>query len=448
MTMGLLQLFMNKGLVVQPYKVGPDFVDTEYHSRITGRPAQNLDQFLVPDEKNFRRLFARAGQGADLAIIEGVMGLFDGAGLDKDDNSTAGISKALSSPVLLVIDGRAASTSVAAVCKGFYDFDPGLDFLGVVINGVSSRGHYQMVRAAIEKYTQARVLGYLPKNPDFSLPSRSLGLVPEGEMEGVRAKVQAVATCLDKTLDWRRILDLLEKRDQGQKREEVRSQKLGHKLEAKPTPSFRVAYAYDRAFHFYYQDNLEALEERGGVLVPFSILEGEDLPEADFYYIGGGYPDLYAKALSQNKKMAEVLRDKAEGNIPIYAEGGGLVYLSQGLDVGEQVFSMAGVLPGQVHMVDRLQHFGYCNFQVSKACLLGPPGTQGRANSFHKMVFESDLEGRLDMVKYRDGKVRDRWKEGWQVGNSYGSFINLNFNQEPGFLTPLVHKIQEVKAGH
>lgn len=513
LTMGLLRLYQRKGLVVQAYKVGPDFVDPEFHSRITGRPARNLDQFLVPDSDTLRGLFDRASQGADLALIEGVMGLFDGASSDRDDNSTAGISKQLGSPVLLCVDGRAASTSVAAMVHGFSTFDPGLDFLGVIVNKVSSESHYQLIRQAIERYTGVEVLGYLPKNPDFDLPSRSLGLVPAGETDDLLDKVDRLADQLETTVDWQGILDRLQAREEveGQQAFQLkertgvtpasavsaalaasaaleaagaaqeadaaqaatgavqelaataqprarrrsaagRSSAAGHASAGhKPAghgsgTSFTVAYAYDQAFHFYYQENLEALAAAGAKLVSFSPLEDSTLPRADLYYVGGGYPFLYAEDLAKNRPLLEKLRKASAAGAFVYGEGSGLVYLTDGLEKEGHFYPLAGLLPGRVHEEKRLQHFGYTQAETLEGTLFGEPGSQLRGHSFHHEVFDTDLKPCLRCWKEREGEVKDQWEEGYQVGRTFASFLYLHFCQRPDFLQSLVEAIRTAKS--
>lgn len=429
--LGLMKLLADQGLKVQPYKVGPDYVDTAYHTRITKRLSRNLDQFLVKKER-LSQLFEKEAKDSELCIIEGVMGLFDGLGADKDCCSSAGVAKQLNCPVVLVVDGRSASTSVAAVVKGFLDFDPDLLICGVIVNKVASENHFQLIKKAIETYTSAEVFGYLKRDPDLYLPSRQLGLVPDSEVADVMEKIKQTADSLAQTLDWKRLLEVLT------------DEKVTGTSQSFPQFSeLTVAYAYDEAFRFYYPDNLELFELHGAALLPFSPMKDRELPEADLYYFGGGYPEEFAEELSENISMRQSVFQKHEADGFILAECGGLMYLGRGLEAGGKVYEMAGIFNGISRMTKGLQRFGYAVGVQKQDTLTGKRGEKIVGHEFHHSIFESAEPPVMDMYKERDGEIVNRWQGGYQKRNTFASYLHLHFYQEPEFLTRILAQVKE-----
>lgn len=351
-TLGIMHALKKRGLRVQPFKVGPDYIDTNYHQAITGVASINLDSFLIDDDAMLAALFEKHGQSADISVIEGVMGLFDGLGIDRDNSSTSFIAKCTKTPVILVVDGKAISTSAAAIVDGFNRFDPELTIAGVIINRVASENHFSLIKGAIERYTDVPVLGYLPKNAAVALPERHLGLVPKEEMTELETKWEVLGDLIAEHVDLDRLLAI---------------SKTGAKLTVHPpeiqVPDFsgmRVAYALDAAFHFYYQDNLDFIRSTGATLIPFSPLEEREVPDADFIYIGGGFPEVFAERLAKNKSMHESILAAHEQGKPIYAECGGLMYLGSSLEMEAESYEMVGVFDGVSKMTTRLRKFGYC----------------------------------------------------------------------------------------
>lgn len=361
-----LCMHLKRGLRVQPFKVGPDYIDTNYHQAITGVASINLDSFLIDDDAMLAALFEKHGQSADISVIEGVMGLFDGLGIDRDNSSTSFIAKCTKTPVILVVDGKAISTSAAAIVDGFNRFDPELTIAGVIINRVASENHFSLIKGAIERYTDVPVLGYLPKNAAVALPERHLGLVPKEEMTELETKWEVLGDLIAEHVDLDRLLAI---------------SKTGAKLTVHPpeiqVPDFsgmRVAYALDAAFHFYYQDNLDFIRSTGATLIPFSPLEEREVPDADFIYIGGGFPEVFAERLAKNKSMHESILAAHEQGKPIYAECGGLMYLGSSLEMEAESYEMVGVFDGVSKMTTRLRKFGYCIAEPLEDTLLGKKG--------------------------------------------------------------------------
>src|SRR5579859_2311063 len=328
-TLGLIGALRRRGLTVQPFKVGPDFIDPLHHQHASGRPARNLDGWMLDPETNLER-FARATADADVAVIEGVMGLFDGSEGKSDRGSTAEMAKLLGLPVLLVIDASAMARSAAALIHGFTSFDRHLRVAGVILNNVGGEIHAGMIRDAVAGAVP--MLGALPRAKDLVVPERHLGLhLPYEARTGY---VEQLATLIETHIDLDALL----------------SNSVIERLPVAATPpavppKARLAVARDEAFCFYYTDNLELLEQAGAELVRFSPID-EPLPEnIDGIYLGGGYPELHADKLSDNKPTRDAIREFASAGGPIYAECGGLMYLADTLDLDGQPHPMCGVLP-------------------------------------------------------------------------------------------------------
>lgn len=430
-TLGLLQLLQEQGLKVQPFKVGPDYVDTEYHTRVTGTASRNLDMFLVNDEARLNQLFEKEASQADISVIEGVMGLFDGLGVDKDYCSSAGVAKQLDCPVLLVVNGQSASTSVAAVVKGFADFDPQLTICGVIINKLASENHYQLIKKAIETYTDVPVYGYLKRNQGVELPSRQLGLVPDREINDVLGKIKLVAADMRETVAWERLLADLPDAEVDYT--------PPHYLQF---PHLTVAYALDEAFHFYYEDNLELLKAHGVRLKTFSPMRDTELPEADLYYFGGGYPEEFAEELAGNSAMRQAIKEKSEAGAHILAECGGLMYLGTELKTAAGSQPMVGVFAGTSEMTPRLRRFGYCYGQQTTDTLVGNEGQELVGHEFHHSDFHTEEPPVMAMFKKRDGEIVSNWTGGYQKKNTFASYLHLHFYQSGDFLAQLLRRVE------
>lgn len=302
-TLGLLAA-LSKQYRIQPYKVGSDYVDTKFHTRITGQSSRNLDNFLVPNPAVLNYLFTKDTDGVELGLIEGVMGLYDGLGTDKDAFSTASIAKQLDVPVILVVNARATSTSAAAIIRGFKELDTDVNIVGVIINNAMSDSHYQLVKGAIERYVDIEVLGYLPHTPEISLPSRQLGLVPDNELSGVDHKIAQLWELVQQHVNLSRLMTLAG--------DVTRTASMPYTL---PEVHCRLGVARDEAFNFYYHDNLELMEKCGIELVPFSPITDQKLPEVDALYLGGGYPEEFAAPLAQNQRMRQAIQKFSQRQI-------------------------------------------------------------------------------------------------------------------------------------
>ncbi|CAE6767257.1 MAG: cobyrinate a,c-diamide synthase [Nitrospira sp.] len=381
-TLALLAALKENGLVVQPCKAGPDFIDPGHHQVVTGRPSRNLDGWMLGETVN-RAIFSHASADADLSIIEGMMGLFDGSSPTQDKGSTAELAKQLQAPVLLVIDGSAMARSAAAMAFGYAKFDPAVRVVGVLFNRVKSEGHYRLLRDAVRSATDLEVVGYLEPDPAMAIADRHLGLrtaIEEGQGE-VYARLAQSAT---RTIDVNRVIALARSAD-----DLVLPAEPALDLSVSQPQTVRVGVAYDAAFCFYYQDNLEMLKAAGAEIVLFSPLRDATIPDVDLLYFGGGYPELYGEALAANAAIRSAIRAFSERGGAIYAECGGLMYLTQAIrDMAGHRHEMVGVISAEAVMRKAGMTLGYRTVRLTQPCLLGPEGTVLRGHEFHYSLLE------------------------------------------------------------
>ncbi|CDZ82802.1 TPA: cobyrinate a,c-diamide synthase [Citrobacter koseri] len=426
-TLGLLSLLKRRGMRVQPCKVGPDYLDTGWHTAVCGSASRNLDSFMLP-EPVLNALFCEHMQQADVAVIEGVMGLYDGYGTDPNYCSTAAMAKQLGCPVILLVDGKAVSTSIAATVMGFQHFDPDLNIAGVIVNRVNSETHYQLLKTAIERYCSLPVLGYVPGVEGVALPERHLGLITARESIVNQQLWQDFADTLERTLDIDALLSL----------SQLTALPAGE-WPALPDPQagkgLTVAIADDEAFNFYYPDNIKLLERTGVTMTRFSPLHDSTLPECQMIWLGGGYPELHAAALAANTPMLVQMRAAHQRGVAIYAECGGLMYLGSTLeDASGEIHRMVDVIPGHSKMGKRLTRFGYCEAQAREQTLLAAAGEVLRGHEFHYSDFLPENPAVMACRKVRDGKTLQEWSGGWQVGNTFASYLHVHFAQRPAML--------------
>jgi len=410
-TLGLLAALRRRGLQVAPFKVGPDYIDPGLHAVASGRQSRNLDGWMCGQE-NVRSSFKRGCSGADVALVEGVMGLFDGASGQSDVGSTAEIAGWLNGRIVLVVDARAQARSAAALVSGFVNFEPALDFAGVIFNRVGSDRHEELLRqACLSVDGLPPVLGCIRRDDEVSLPQRHLGLVTAEEGLLDEQLLGRLADLVENAVD---VEALIAGRPMNQ--ESVETFKAVDK-------SVRLGIARDEAFSFYYPDNLELLESAGAELLEFSPLRDNLLPDSlDGLYIGGGYPELYAAKLAKNKAMLQAVRTFAESGRPIYAECGGLVYLAEAID-GHPV---VGMFPTVARMLPRRKALGYREITLLGDTILGPAGAVLRGHEFHYSELQMpDRVERVYRVSARNGQ--EQFSEGYVDGNILGSYVHLHF---------------------
>jgi cobyrinic acid a,c-diamide synthase len=427
-TLGLLYALARRGMTVQPFKVGPDFIDPGHHTRAAGRVCRNLDGWMLSREANLA-LFRRQARGADVAVVEGVMGLFDGYDGASEAGSTAQMAKWLGLPVLLVVDARAMARSAAALVHGFASFDPALGLAGVVFNRIGSPSHLEYLQQALTALPGVRCFGGLPRDQELAIPERHLGLATAEDHPLDEAYLEHLVDRLETNLDLPGLLAAL---PQLALPEDI--------APAVTAPMVRLGVARDRAFCFYYPENLELLASFGAELVPFSPLEDRELPAGlDGIYLGGGYPELYAGQLAGNEPLRQALKAGAARGLPIYAECGGLMYLAREiLDLEGRVHPMAGVFPFTVRMLPRLRALGYREVTLAADSLLGPAGITARGHEFHysEIVGEPDGVPRLYRLTPRRGGMAVN--EGYSAGRVLASYVHLHFGSNPELARHLV----------
>jgi cobyrinic acid a,c-diamide synthase len=417
-TLAILACLRRRGYVVQPYKGGPDFLDTTHHSRIAGRTARNLDTWMLTGEAN-REVLRRAALGADAVVVEGMMGLFDGKDGVTEIGSSAEIAKILKLPVLLVLDCAKSARSVAAVVRGFEAFDPGLPLAGLILNRVAGENHYRLLQSAIQTHCKTPILGWLPREPKIAIPERHLGLHAAAECE---ASLDTLADLAEAHFKVDAILQLDCPLDTA-----ARSA-----IPAKESSCLRIGVARDRAFSFYYEDNLDLLREQGAEIIPFSPITDRALPEElDALYFGGGYPELYAKELSENAPLLDDIRTFVQSGGHVYAECGGLLYLSQQLSTSDgTAYPLLGIVPLAMEMTGKLVDFGYVTVTLTQDCLLGPRGTTIRGHSFHYSRIRSGSEMATSYeVEFSLSGMRQR--EGFTCDRVLASYVHLHFGANP-----------------
>ena len=383
---GIMAALVGRGLTVQPFKVGPDFIDPSHHTAICGRPSRNLDPFMMGEE-GVAATFARASAGADIAIIEGVMGMYDGLE-GSDFGSTAHVAKILAAPLVLVADVRGASRSANAMVKGYREFDPQVPFAGVIYNRVGSPRH----RAMIEEGGGDRAFGWIPWQRDRAVESRHLGLQMAHETD----RMGAFGAVAEEFCDLDALIALAQSAPPLIPAPEAQDEKGGTRV--------RIGVAWDEAFCFYYQDNLDLLRRKGADLVFFSPMT-DPLPEVDALYFGGGYPELHAPRLERaGCRMA--VRQALDDGLPAYGECGGLVYLSEGVVAGGE-WSMVGVLPAKAEKMDRFQALGYVDAACGGENPLFSPGTSIRGHEFHYTRVECAPDARFALHLSRGKGIGD-----------------------------------------
>lgn len=426
---GIARALARRGRRVQVFKVGPDFIDPGYHTVATGRPARNLDPWLL-GQQHLHELFIRAAAPADLVLIEGMMGLFDGRSGSDESGSTADVARRLAAPVVLVVDVWRAARSAAATVLGFRDFDPALPVAGVIINRAGSPTHAQWVAEAITTRTGLPCLGWLPARPDFAWPERHLGLVPTAERADLDQALDQLADLAAAQLK----LDAIERLARAAP---PLAAAAGVLFPPEPVAQrVAIAVAQDAAFSFYYQDNLDLLAAWGAEIVPFSPLRDERLPRGiGGIYLGGGFPEVYAAELAANEGLRRALR-AASRHMVIYAECGGFMYLGRFLtDVEGRSWAMAGLLPCGTRMQSERPHLAYLTIRARRPTPVLPAGATVRAHEFHWSELVDNVPPRTAAYEILEHGGR---LEGYARGRLLASYVHLHFGTDPAIAPRLV----------
>lgn len=424
-TCGLLQLLVNRGRKAAAFKCGPDYIDPMFHRKVIGTPSKNLDTFFT-DENKTRYLFGKEAGKADVSILEGVMGFYDGVGGVTTTASSYDLAKVTDTPVILVVNAKGMSLSVIPMIKGFLEYRQDSHIQGVILNQTTQMT-YQLLKEPIERELGIAALGYVPKCEEYAIESRHLGLITPEEVAGLREKLQGLAGLLEETLEVEKLLALSETAKELEWEESDIAKWKPEVLGKAP----RIGIARDEAFCFCYQDNLELLEEMGAELVEFSPLHDETLPKhLDGLLLYGGYPELYAQQLSQNSMMRKQIKEAILKGMPYLAECGGFLYLQETMeDMEGRKYPMAGVIKGQAYRTQNLGRFGYITLTTEESFQLLKKGENIKGHEFH--YFDTTENG----TDYHAGKPvgKRTWNCIHGGENHAAGFPHLYYYSNPKF---------------
>lgn len=408
-TIGLLEV-LSKRYKVTCFKVGPDYIDPSYHKFISKNKSYNLDIFMQGRE-NLKSLYKTKACQGDIAIIEGVMGLFDGI-KTTDFASSAHVARELDVPVILILNAGGMSKSASAQVKGYKDFDPRVNVAGVILNQVGGESHYKLLKNIIEKDTNTKVLGFLPKDENLSLPEENLGLISPTELENFKNTIEKLSKYTEKFIDIDALIRIAKKID-------------GCKVCNKVSESrVKIGVARDKAFNFYYEAGLETLEKFGAELVYFSPLKDDSLPSVHGIYFGGGPIESFARELSENKGMLKQINKKAQLGMPIFAEGGGMVYLCRSLSLNGLNFPFTKIFDTDVLLSKRMTRFGYVKVKFQEDNILGKKGNIISGHQFS--YFDIDTPPKPQFITARPGLDYDKTC-GYEYKNCLGTLVYLDF---------------------
>ncbi|MBF0228188.1 MAG: cobyrinate a,c-diamide synthase [Desulfamplus sp.] len=481
-TLGILAYLSKLGYKVAPFKVGPDFIDPGHHTALTGKISRNLDSWMLSrainekifakgcigsDFDNFDKAdfgkadvdkegLGRVSEIADVAVIEGVMGLFDGYSGNSEAGSTAQMAKWLKLPVVLVLDAKSMARSAAAIVQGFENFDPEIEFAGVIFSKTGSSRHYDYLKEAIEANCRMKSLGHIPRTPEITMPERHLGLVTSDEYKLSSDVIAKLVEIVDKNTSIREMVETLPQYNisklsylinldsyQSNSNENINSIQTSDNFQLIVSPQnikTRIAVARDKAFCFYYQENIEALQRYGAEIVQFSPIESPSLPpNIHGIYLGGGYPEIFAKQLSDNKSLIKEIKEKSLQGMPIYGECGGFMYLCKDITG----LKMAGCFPFSAVMSKKMRSLGYRQITLKQDTIIGKKGDVLRGHEFHYSSLENDninICGEHNgcvsqLMRVYDTTARDGQElflNGYQVNNTLGSYLHLHFESMQG----------------
>ncbi|ENN96783.1 cobyrinic acid a,c-diamide synthase [Methanocaldococcus villosus KIN24-T80] len=412
---------LSKKYNVQGYKVGPDYIDPTYHTIATGNYSRNLDSFFM-NKKQIKYLFQKHSKNKDISIIEGVRGLYEGLSIKDDTGSTASIAKILDAPVILIVNAKSLTKSAIAIIRGFMELDKDVKIKGVIFNFVRGEGHINKLKEAMQYYLpNIEIIGFIPRKEGLKLESRHLGLIPTPENMEFKNKIEKIGEIIEEYLDIDKIIDIAD--EDFDEVDEVYLWEIEENYK-------KVAIAYDEAFNFYYYDNFDALKENKAELIFFSPLRDE-MPDADVLYIGGGYPEIFKEKLSKNKELIEQIR---EFDGYIYAECGGLMYLTKAIDDCK----MVGLIDAKAIMTDKVQGLSYVKAKILEDCIVGKKDRTIKGHEFHysKLIGLKDKRFAFKILRGRgiggyDGIIKKNVLAGYlhnhAVANPYFASSMVNF---------------------
>lgn len=428
-TCGILQALCDRGLKVSSFKCGPDYIDPMFHEKVIGTRSANLDLFFA-DENQLKNCFLRNSQGSDISVIEGVMGFYDGMAADSADASSYHVAKVLGAPAVLIIDARGQSLSAVASLYGFVKFKEDSGIKGVIFNRMPAK-IFESLKPEIEKLG-VKALGYVPVAKSMVIESRHLGLVTPNEIHDMSERLHSLAKLLEETIDMDALIEL------AKGTENIECERLERPKKGQPV---KIALADDEAFCFMYKDNLALLREMGAELVSFSPIHDKELPEGtQGLILYGGYPELYAKELSENESMKESIRSAVKGGMPCLAECGGFMYLhNEMMDMNGTYYPMCSIIDGKSWKTDRLGRFGYITLHPQEDSAFVKKGETIRAHEFH--YFESDKCG--DAMTATKPNGSKEWQCEHAEGNLLAGYPHLYYESCPELIARFLEKCAE-----
>jgi len=446
-TLGLCAALAARGLIVQPFKKGPDYIDPSWLTEAAGRDCRTLDPFFLVSQDGLQRAFLRGAGRADVSLIEGNHGLYDSLD-DEGTGSTAVVARWLRAPVILVVNAARMSRSVAALVSGYQAFEPDTHIAGVILNNVApgnsiakTSRHEHKLRNAIERHCHIPVVGAIPRSDQLTIPDRHLGLVPRAEDDALIPAIEACRDVAERYVNLDAVLDIARAAPPIRLGERLHGEANLHSVARVPRPTpVRIGVIRDRAFTFYYPENLEALVDAGAELVFVNALCDAYLPNVNALYIGGGFPEMFMEELSDNRRLRLDIRSAARSGLPIYAECGGLMYLARRIICKGRAAEMVGVLPCDVEMTDRPQGHGYVIAEASEGNPFLPAGMTIRGHEFHNSRIVN-WQGELS-IAYRltRGNGLGRGQDGLVYQNVLASYTHLHAAGSPGWAEGLVAK--------
>jgi len=408
---------------VQPFKVGPDYIDPSYHTLATGNTSRNLDSFFMK-EGQVRDSYLKAMGDKDIAVIEGVRGLYEGIDSVNDIGSTASIAKSLKAPVILIINSRSLVKSAAALVLGFKALDPEINIAGVILNKVKNKAHFEKTKRSIEEITNTEVIGGITRDDKISIEQRHLGLVPAVERENSLKYIDIWSEVIKNSIDLDRLVEI------ANTAPKLTSDiiPIWNKINKQPV---KIGVAFDEVFNFYYKENIESLEANNAKVVYFSPLKDEGLPDVDGLYIGGGYPELFSKQLSENENMLKQIKQFHLENRPIFAECGGLMYLMNSIHDDK----MVNVYPYKSVLTDRVQALKYTIAEVTQDNIISKKGEKFNGHEFHYskvLVDDNNIKHNLAFSILR-GKGSYNLQDGFMERNTLASYVHTHVAAMPDF---------------
>jgi len=425
-TLGIMSALVQKGINVQGFKAGPDYIDPSHHTFVTGNASRNLDTWMM-GENACRELFARSVINAEISVIEGVMGLYDGSIDSSGHGSSAHLAKVLNTPVILVVNAKGVAQSAGAVVMGFREFDKEINLAGIIINNVASQNHYDIIKKAIEESCSVTVLGYLKKESDITIPERHLGLIPSEERKINSALYDKLGQMVLETIDIDRLLATAGSAgnfpDYNKSIFTDRNDSL----------NVTLAVARDNAFCFYYQDDIDLFEALGAKIIEFSPLADKSLPVGiDGVFMGGGFPELFADRLSKNESMINSILDAHKQGTVIYGECGGMMYLIEKLiDCEGRSFKMSGVLNGTTRMEKRRQGLGYVIVDATYDSVICNNGDTFRAHEFHWSKLQDVPDNTIFAYNTKKSNGKRTGVDGICKSNVLASYTHIHFSSNP-----------------